>query len=317
MKISTRLAIFGLCLVNGMATGYAADVIIDGQHVQAADISNITIDPVTGDISVSAGGLYTVTRSEDDNPDSGPSVVINSFTTSASTILEGQSVTLSWDTTDADSCEPSQGGGGWSNKTITLPSGQTDVTLNTAASYTFRLDCSNDTPSSTFRTVTVNVEAQSTDTPTDCPSPTLSGNTVGWQGHFGSAWPDPSYAEVLTTIPRAGYLAIKFATGSVVEDGGTASILHTSTGGDRLGAISECPGDFSERLPDTLSKCTEQWYIGGSIKWNTLDGDQLGECDLESNKTYYLNLTFTDGVDPNTDRCSSSTSCKTIMRVWH
>lgn len=315
MKISTRLAILGLCLVNGMAT-YAADVIIDGQHVQAADISSITIDPVTGDISVSAGGLYTVSRSGDDTTDSGPSVVINSFTTSASTILEGQSVTLSWNTTDADSCTPSQGGGGWSTKTITLPSGQTSVTLNTAADYTFRLDCSNDTPSSTYRTVSVSVQAESTTTPSNCPSPTLSGSTVDWKTHFGHTWPAPGYAEVVTTIPRAGYLAIKFSTGSVLEDGGVASILHTSTEGDRLGAISECPGDFSQVLPDTVINCTELWYIGGSIKWNTLSGDELGECDLESNKTYYLNLTFTDGVDPNTDRCVSSTTCKTIMRVW-
>jgi hypothetical protein len=315
MKISTRLAIFGFCLVNGMAAGYA-DVIVDGQHIQTADISNITIDPVTGDITVTAAGLYTVTRSGDENPNSGPSVVINSFTASASTILEGQSVTLSWNTTDADTCTPSQGGGGWATKTIALPSGSTSVTLNTAASYTFRLDCSNDTPSTTFRTRTVNVEAPSTNTPTNCPSPTLSGSTVGWLGHFGQAWPNPSYSEVLTAIPRAGYLAIQFNTGNVVEDGGMASILHTSTEGNRLGAISECPGDFSQNLSDTLFNCTELWYIGGSVKWNTLAGDQLGECDLESNKTYYLNLTFTDGVDPNTDRCVASTSCRTTMRVW-
>jgi hypothetical protein len=316
MKISTRLAVLGLCLVNGMATGYA-DVIIDGQHIQAADISNITIDPVTGDISVSAGGLYDVTPSGDTDPNAGPSVVINSFTVNDTTILEGGSVTLSWNTTDADACTPSLGGGGWGNKVITLPGGSTSVTLNTAASYTFRLDCSNDTPSSTFRTVTVSVDSPIVDPgPTSCPTPTLSGSTTQWQSHFGQSWPSPNYAEVVTAIPRAGYLAIQFNTGSVVEDGGVASIQHTSTHGERLGAISECPGDFSQRLPDTLSNCTELWYIGGGIKWNTLAGDQSGQCDLEANTTYYLNLTFTDGVSPNTDRCVSTLGCKTTIRVW-
>jgi hypothetical protein len=316
MKRTIRLMVLGLCLVNGMTTG-SADVVIDGQVVQAADISQITIDPVSGDINVSAGGLYTVVR--DTDPEAGPSVVINSLTASSTSILEGQSVIISWTTTAADSCTPSNGGGGWTSQVIALPSGSSAaLTLATAGTYSFRLNCSNATPSSTFRTVSVTVNADDPAPGDDCPTPTLAGNTVSWAGHFTQTWPDPIYAEVTTSIPRAGYLAIAFNTGNFVDDGGIASIQHTSTSGNRLGAISECPGDFSQRLPDTLFRCTYEWYIGGGIIWNTESGDQSRECNLQPNTNYYLNLTFTDGVDPTTDRCVTSTGvCRTIMRVSH
>jgi len=315
MKYLIRLMILSLGLVNGMTTS-SADVIIDGQVVQAADISAISVDPISGDVNVTAGGLYTVTR--ETGPETGPTVVINSLTASNNSILEGESVTISWATTDADSCTPVNGGGGWSSQVIGLPSGTSaSFTLATAGTYTFRLNCSNATPTSTFRTVSVVVSAEVVPNPTNCPTPALAGNTVAWSSHFGQAWPDPTYAEKLTSIPTRGYLAIEFNTGSIVENGGIASIQHTSTSGDRLGAISECPGDFSERLPDSILRCTENWYIGGGIGWNTFDGNQSGQCNLEPNTTYYLNLTFTNGVNPLSDRCVSTGSCRTIMRVSH
>lgn len=313
MKRRIQLMILGLCLVNGVTTG-SADVVIDGQVIQAADISAISIDPISGDLIVNAGGQYTVTRDVD--PEAGPTVVINSLTASNTSILEGDSITISWSTTDADSCTPSNGAGGWSSQVISLPSGTSSaLTLNTAGTYSFRLDCSNATPTSTFRTVSVTVSADDP-VPTDCPNPTLAGSTIPWSTHFNAVYPEPTYAQKTTGIGRRGYIAIEFNTGNTLEDGGITTAPHTSTNGDRLASISECPGDFSQRLPDSLSRCTEYMYIGGGIKWNTLAGEQSRECNLEPNTTYYLNITFTDGVDPNTDRCTSSlASCYTYLTV--
>jgi hypothetical protein len=314
MKVSIRLVLLCLGLVNGVTTS-SADVIIDGQVIQAADISAISIDPVSGDINVNAGGLYTVSR--DTDPQTGPTVVINSLTASSTSIIAGQAITISWSTKDADTCTPSNGTGGWSSQVISLPNGSSSaITLSTPGTYSFRLNCSNATPTSTFRTVSVTVNEDDPVT-TNCPTPTLAGSTISWASHFGSNWPDPTYAQKLTTIPRAGYLAIEFHTGNVVEDGGIASINHTSTYGDRFGSISECPGDFSQHLPDTVSRCTELWYIGGGIGWNTQAGDQSRQCNLEANTTYYLNVTFTNGVDPTTDRCVGSFGCKTYISVSH
>lgn len=314
MKFVNKLMLFMLVLVNGM-TFVSADVIVDGQVIESADISSIAIDPVSGNISVAAGGLYTVTK--DGDPPPGPQVVINSLTTSSSSITEGQSVVISWTTTDATACTPSGGSGGWSGKTIALPSGNSgSMTLATPGTYVFTLSCTNATPTSATRNVTVVVNPDDPD-PTSCPTPTLAGSTVSWSSHFGLNWPDPNYAEIITGITRRGYLAIEFDTGNILEDGGIATITHTSTNGERLGAISKCPGIFTaDQLPDTVSRCTKQWFIGGSITWNTLAGNQSGQCNLEANTKYYLNLTFTDGVDPTTDRCSSSSTCRTILRVW-
>ncbi|MGI9289779.1 MAG: hypothetical protein ACR2QG_00720, partial [Gammaproteobacteria bacterium] len=273
MKLSIRLVILGLVLVNGMAQ-VSADVIIDGQNILEADISEISIDPISGDVTVVAGGLYTVTR--DGGGGGGPTVSMGPLVASDTSILEGESVTISWTTTDADSCSPSNGGGGWTGQSIALPDGSSDaLTLATAGSYTFTLTCSNDTPSTTARSVTVQVDedAPPPEPTGDCPAeyvPPLSGNTVTWATFFGTTWPNPAYAQVLTSVRTAGYLAIAFATGSIVEDGGITTIRHTSTYGNRFGAISKCAGDFSEHLPNNDDNfCTRNWYIGGSLKWNS------------------------------------------------
>jgi hypothetical protein len=320
MKFSIRLMILGLGLINGLTVG-SADVLVDGQVIQEADISAISIDPISGDVIVSAGGLYTVTR--DGDPPPGPQVIINTLTRSASPILENESVTISWTTTEADSCNTSGGGGGWAGENIPaqdLASGQRTVTLALAGTYTFTLDCSNDTPTSTSRSVTVLVNEDVTPPPgPDCGTPTLSGSTVSWEGLLGFDWPDPGYSEKVIGIPTAGYLAIEFNTGDIVnEDGGVKSIPHISTQGSRLGAISECPGDFMDFLPDAEVLCKRTWFDGGTLNWSTDAFPAAWECELQPNTTYYLNLTFTDGVSADTDQCSASSgSCRTILRVFN
>ena len=152
----------------------------------------------------------------------------------------------------------------------------------------------------------------------NCPNPVLNGITKDWSEHFGgSVWPDPSFSEELTAITTAGYLAIAFNTGNVLEDGGITAIEHTSTQGARLVSISECPGDFVDYLPESANDCSRLFRIGGSLKWNTYAGGLFGQCDLESNKTYYLNVTFTDGLDPATNQCTGTSSCRTYLRVWY
>lgn len=311
MKFSIRLVILALVLVNGM-TQVSADVIIDGQNILETDISEISIDPISGDVTVVAGGLYTVTR--DGGGGGGPNVSMGPLVATDTSILEGQSITLSWTTTDADSCTPSGGAGGWSGQSIALPNGTSDtITLATAGSYTFTLTCVNAEPSQAARSVTVLVEEDNPEPTGSCPAeytPPLSGRTVTWLTHFGTTWPNPTYAEVISSIPTAGYLAIAFNTGGIVEDGGSITIRHTSTFGSRAQSLSMCAGDFYDHVPD------DNCLSGGSLKWNTTAGDKFGECNLEPETSYYLNTTFTNGLDPATDNCEGTSNCRTIIRVW-
>jgi hypothetical protein len=105
-----------------------------------------------------------------------------------------------------------------------------------------------------------------------------------------------------------GWIAIRFNTGSIIGTGGIQSIESTKTSGSRRGAISECPGDF-----DVPLRCQQVWGIGGGIGWTT-EG-YPGACSLQPNTDYYLNVTFTDGVDPDSSTCDGI-PCITKLRYY-
>jgi hypothetical protein len=69
--------------------------------------------------------------------------IINSFDASPSTITAGESTTLAWSVSNADSCTASGGAGGWAGSSIGLPSGSQQVSLDEAGGHTFTLSCSN------------------------------------------------------------------------------------------------------------------------------------------------------------------------------
>lgn len=303
----------GLAL-TGVAS--AADVYVDGQVIQGTDVTAITIDPASGDINISASGVYTVTR-DGGGGQTQPDVAINSFTASSVDVVEGTPITLSWVTTDALACTPSGGFGNWASQAINPIAAGTSsaITMTTAGSYLFTLNCTNDKPSSRTRNVTVNVTAAGGGgVPEECNDVTLAGSTTTWSEAFGDTWPNPRYWEGVKHIAKRGFLAIEFNTRFVTKSGGVSTIKHTSTGGTRLGAISECPGDFVNHLPDTASRCTQVWGTGGSISWSTSNPGS-GDCALQPDTTYYFNLTFTDGLDPQTSNCTVS-DCRTTVRVW-
>ena len=133
---------------------------------------------------------------------------------------------------------------------------------------------------------------------TGCTAPTLSGFVTDWGRVFGVVWPAPVYANKYLEIPKTGYRAIKFSTGSIVAAGKISTIETTTTDGVRYGTISHCRGDF--KVP---SECSHVWGQGGGITWST--NGRVGACQLQPNTTYYFNVTFTDGVNGSTSSCRS------------
>ena len=113
------------------------------------------------------------------------------------------------------------------------------------------------------------------------------------------SFPGPIYYNVERTIRFNRYLAVEFNTANVFDAGLLVTVGNTKSGGTRLGAISECPGDFAS----VADECNYSWGIGGGITWAT-DGTDLA-CALDPNKTYYFNLTFTDGSDPGATTCTT------------
>ena len=70
-----------------------------------------------------------------------PAVQITSFTASPGTIEEGQSTTLSWTVSNATSCTALAGTSNWRALSPNASSGTAIISIATAASYTFTLQC--------------------------------------------------------------------------------------------------------------------------------------------------------------------------------
>ncbi len=296
------------CLLAMMCGTASAQIqiVIDNQVIPTADIESIVILPNSNLISVTTTVPYTV-QANDTTPPPPENVAINSFSASPSNITEGQNTTLSWTTANASSCTPTGGTGGWNSRTIGLPNSSTSITIASAGTYTFGLTCQGASGDPVSRSVVVTAQPESPDpVPTSCGTPALSGNITNWSTFWQEAFPAPGSDTRPAIIPIQGYYALKFNTGDFVDDGRITSIETTNTTGVRLGAFSECPGDF-----DVPSECFLKWGLGGGMRWAT--NGRLGACQLNANTTYYFNITFTNGATGSTTTCPR-TPCVTDLQ---
>ena len=230
-------------------------------------------------------------------------VEITSFTVLPGSITEGESIELTWQVKYAAECTPANGTDGWDSTLITLPGGSVQLDITSAGSFDFTLTCLGEIDQASS-TRTVEVDAL----PSTC-NVTLTDRTVKtWFSVFGVSWPGPTYNETRVRIPMFGYYAVAFNTGDVVDSGALSNFEASGTHGIRLAAISETPGCF-----DVVDECKETWSTrSGIIVWET-DG-QPGGCPLKPNTSYYWNVTFTDGSDPDSSSCIGS-FCETFLTV--
>ena len=265
-----------------------------------ASITTATVGTHNFTLTCSGSGSGdTTTRNATVTITSPDAVAITSFVANPDAMTVGDTTTISWNTVNAESCTPTGGTSDWTSQSISLPSGSANITIASQGSYNFSLTCVG--PNSDQQTksdvVTVSPETQS------CDSVTLAGNIVGWGTFWSATFPNPVYENVTNWIvPQKGYVALEFNTGNVNDDGKISSLENSSTPGIRIGSISQCPGDFN--VP---AECSYSWGLGGGLRWAT--NGRLGACDLDSNTTYYFNITFTYGEDINSTTCDS-TPCR-------
>ena len=235
---------------------------------------------------------------------SATAVAIESFTASPASITEGDTTTLRWTTRNASSCTASgvSGVDGWSG-TVANQSAGTQITIDTEGVYGFTLTCLDVSGGEDVVTTVVSVDQASL-----CSTPALDGNIQEWSSLWLVNFPKPTYDNRYVTIPRYGYHAIRFNTGNVQSNGRVATIETTTTDGVRLGAISECPGDF-----DVEPECDHTWGISGRISWTTVG--TVGSCALQPNTDYYVNLTYTDGENPSSTSCNSSPCITNVQHI--
>lgn len=299
----------GICILAMIGNTASAQIkiVIDNQVIPTEHIESIFILPNSNTISIITTIPYTVEPSDAEPPPPG-AVAINSFSATPSSFTEGGATTLSWTTTNANSCDATGGTGGWSGSNINLPNGSSQpITINTSDSYVFTLTCRGEAGDTVVknRTVTVNEVV----THGNCPDSPLSGSSVSWLSLWGVAFPGPGYGNEIITVPRFGYKAVEFNSSSVFDNGAFLSIETTNTTGRRLGSISQCEGDFD--VPDD---CKFTWGQEGGIGWSTNPiHNGMGLCMLESETTYYFNITFTDGFNDSSSECGG-VPCQTKLR---
>jgi len=220
-----------------------------------------------------------------------PVAAITSFSATPELVAEGESTTISWVTENAISCTPSGGTSDWDTLDIALPSGSADIVIPAIEPYTFTLTCEGAAGDVVEETVLVTGDSS-------CQS-SLTGEVISWENFWQVFFPAPISDNKFAAIPRTGFLALKFNTGNIVDDGKMTTIETTITDGVRLGAFSECPGDF-----DVAPLCRYTWGIGGGVRWAT--NGRADACQLKPNTSYYFNVTFTDGISGTTSTCSTS-----------
>ena len=238
-------------------------------------------------------------------------VEVLSFSASPNPVVVGNPTTLAWTIKDADSCTPTDGNAAWQALNINpaVANGSFEVTGLTEGPHTFTLTCTGPIGDPAVAAVQIQVDAA----PPVCEDPDLTGETITWAEFWQDEFPDINLGVKPNGDPRdsrelqifvTGYRAISFDTGNVSDTGLFESPDNIFVSGERVGVLSKCVGRF-DNVP---AACKFVWDTNsGGITWST-EGT-LGACQLEANTTYYLNVTFTDGVDPDSTTCGVGEDC--------
>ncbi len=292
------------CQASNGVDGWV-DSTITPLDIGDATITTATVGTHTYTLTCNGSAVNdTVTVSATVTTTSADAVAIT-FTAVPNAIMVGETTTLSWSTVNANSCTPTGGTADWASLGSLPSSGSEDIVINDVGTYPFNLTCAGSVDQQTkSASVVVSPVAQS------CDSVTLAGNSVEWSTFWNASFPGPVYKNVTNwIIPQKGYLALEFNTANFIDDGKISALENASSPGIRTGSISTCPGDF-----DVPAECRYQWGLGGGMHWAT--NGKSGACALDSNTTYYFNITFTDGADINSSTCNAS-PCRVNLQHYN
>lgn len=141
----------------------------------------------------------------------------------------------------------------------------------------------------------------------DWAEPDTSVDCSSWESFFGVPFPQGSTSAKFFQEPGE-FLALEFDTenlspsllGQMNTEAAQYGAPANFQGGHMIWTISTCPGDFDREA--IISNFGERCYMqGGSatrIRWSGHDPEASNHrCNLEPDKTYYLNVLFTDSPE--------------------
>ena len=189
---------------------------IDNQTIPGAEISTISISPVTGNIFINTTTGYIVTP-DDGEPPAPDAVAITTFSASPLSIIKGKSTALSWTTKNATGCSLSSNVPNLVLPGVGTSSAGLNVTINVTGNYAFTLNCidASNGQDTKFVNITVTSQPTTSNACSDYVSPLGGGVIMDWADFWGVSFPGPESTSELTDVPRRSYLALEFNTGEL------------------------------------------------------------------------------------------------------
>lgn len=248
----------------------------------SSTVSAVSIEPSTGNVIVrSAIGNF--------NQCTGITAVptITAFTASPSSVAPGGNITLSWTSSNATSCTPSQGGGTqWPNLGTLSTSGSQPLTApQTLGPIFLQLTCTNGSTND-MRTVQVTVEPQTS----NCPPIFASGTVQEFNESIG-IWPAHN-DKIRQFVGNNQYFSLRFTATANPLDRGTINTTGFPGDGDGNGvvSISTGPGCFNASI--LSSRCVSNPVPWPGVSWT--NGQSAFVCTLTPGRSYHVNMYFPD-----------------------
>jgi hypothetical protein len=250
-----------------------------------------------------------------------PPVTIDSFTVTPDTVDPGQSATLSWVVSNAESCTALGGTGGWAGSIISLPSGSTMITFPDPGVFDFELNCSNES-SAVLDNVLVTVTAPpevSIDSFMASPNPVAEGGstTLSWLvsnadscsasdgagGWAGSLISLPS-GSVTVTLPATGDIVFTLECSNSFGSSDSAMVTVTVEANPsvQINTFTASPNVIDEGQSTMLS-----WSVSNADSCTASEGDGGWAGSAISLPSGSLAITLTTAGTVNfTLTCSNS-----------
>lgn len=308
----------------------AQNLILDGNSIQMDPNSTVSIDSITGDITITSQTGDLTCSSNSIAP------ILSNLNSSPTSVLSGGTSTISWTLSGAASSCVKTGdwSGTFTGADVTDGTHTFDVT-NITTNSTYGLQCSNNIGSSSLLTTTVTISSSAncvgqpplstlaedvTIIAHNFSPPTLYDGTykdfqqvpnpIDWPGNFGDS--------ISLSLTKNEYLSASFITNN---DNDQATFQFATPGNTQGPAsagtivISECPGDFTTHINQV--RCLKEVGPSGSFKWATDPAADSTYCKLEKNTLYYLNIvhSLTEENGYVTSSCTGAESYCGILAV--
>lgn len=254
----------GLILISALimscSTAIAQmEIRIDGQPIPTDAISDIVIMPNENLLEITTTVNYDVSVQT-----IGDGVAITNFTASSYNVVEGQNVTFSWATSNADDCNAIGGVDGWAETAIGA-NGTKTITTSTVGNNQYTLECSdaNDTVSDAVMVATTSADAVNITSFTAVPNAIMVGETttLSWSTvNADSCTPTGGTADwvSLGTLPSSGNEIV------TISDSGNYSFGLTCTG-----SVDQQSKTATVVVSPEVQSCDSVTLAGNVVNWSS------------------------------------------------